>query len=380
MKLLFWISVFGAVYSYAVYPLVLSLLPARRGRPVAGSDAGEAGPDGPLVTLIIACRNERARIAHKLDNALAVRYPRLELIVASDCSDDGSDEIVASYAARGVRLARSPERRGKEHAQGLAIAQATGEIVVFSDAGTDLPPDSIDHIVEDFADPHVGAVSSEDTFVSADGSVVGEGLYVRYEMWLRRLESRVGSLVGLSGSFFAVRRAVLSRWDASIPSDFASAINTVRAGMVAISDPRVRGIYRDIKDPAREYQRKVRTAIRGMAALGRIREVLNPLRYGTFAFQVWSHKLMRWLVPWFLVVALLANVALATVAPLYLWLLGLQLAGYTCVAAAHLVPALRGLGPLRIAYFFVQANVALAEAGARYLAGQRVTVWEPSVR
>ena len=377
MKALFWIAVFGAIYSYAVYPLVLSLLPARR-----SSDGGVPGGQAsqPLVTLVIACRNERGRIAHKLDNALAVHYRRLEVIVASDCSDDGSDEIVESYSGRGVRLARSLERRGKEYAQGLAIGQARGEIVVFSDAGTDLPPDSIDHIVDDFRDPAVGAVSSEDTFISADGLVVGEGLYVRYEMWLRRLESRVGSLVGLSGSFFAVRRPVLQRWDAAIPSDFASAINTVRAGMVAISDPRVRGIYRDIKDPAREYPRKVRTAIRGMAALGRIPEVLNPLRYGTFAFQVWSHKLMRWLVPWFLVLALLSNLALAGAGPLYRVLLGLQLAGYACVAAAHLIPALRSFGPLRIAYFFVQANVALAEAGARYLAGQRVTVWEPSVR
>lgn len=380
MKLVFWAAVAGGIYSYALYPLVLSLWPVRR-RADPGVPASAPGqPNRPLVTLVIACRNERARISHKLDNALAVRYPRLEIIVASDCSDDGSDEIVGSYAVRGVRLARSPERRGKEHAQGLAIGQSRGEIVVFSDAGTDLPPDSIDHIVEDFSDPMVGAVSSEDTFISADGSVVGEGLYVRYEMWLRRLESRVGSLVGLSGSFFAVRRPVLQRWDAAIPSDFASAINTVRAGMVAISDPRVRGIYSDIKDPAREYPRKVRTAIRGMAALGRIPEVLNPLRYGTFAFQVWSHKLMRWLVPWFLVLALLANLALVGEEPLYLWLLGLQLAGYACVGAAHFVPALRGFGPLRIAYYFVQANVALAEAGARYLAGQRVTVWEPSVR
>lgn len=388
VQIAFWIAVFGAVYSYAVYPLILSLLPARRwagggsgGEATdAGPPAGASGGDMPLVTLIVACRNECARIAHKLDNALAIRYPRLEIVVASDCSDDGSDEIVATYAARGVRLARSPERRGKEHAQGLAIGQARGEIVVFSDAGTDLPPDSIDHIVEDFADRHVGAVSSEDTFVSADGSVVGEGLYVRYEMWLRRLESRVGSLVGLSGSFFAVRRPVLARWDDAIPSDFASAINTVRSGMVAISDPRVRGIYRDISDPAREYPRKVRTAIRGMAALGRITEVLNPLRYGWFAFQVWSHKLMRWLVPWFLVLAFLANVALAGEGPVYRMFLAVQILGYACVAAAHVLPALRRFGPLRIAYYFVQANVALAEAGARYLAGQRVTVWEPSVR
>ncbi len=380
MKLVFWFAVFSAVYSYAAYPLILSLLPARRRNVVAGSGGDEGGASSPLVTLVIACRNERARIAHKLDNALTVRYPRLEIIVASDCSDDGSDDIVAAYAARGVRLARSPERRGKEHAQGLAIEQARGEILVFSDAGTDLPADSVDHIVADFADPAVGAVSSEDTFISADGTVVGEGLYVRYEMWLRRLESRVGSLVGLSGSFFAVRRPVLQHWDAAIPSDFASAINTVRAGMVAISDPRVRGIYRDIKDPAREYSRKVRTAIRGMAALGRHREVLNPLRHGTFAFQVWSHKVMRWLVPWFLALALLANLALAGEGPLYRWLLALQLAGYACVTAAHFVPALRSFGPLRIAYFFAQANVALAEAGCRYVVGQRVTVWEPSVR
>jgi glycosyltransferase involved in cell wall biosynthesis len=375
--LLFWLSVLGVLWSYAVYPLVLLALPARR----AGSPARTTPPaNEPLVTLVVACRNERARIAHKLDNALAVTYPRLEVIVASDCSDDGSDDIVASYVNRGVRLARSPERRGKEHAQGLAISAARGDIVVFSDAGTDLPPESIGYIVENFADPAVGAVSSEDTFISADGSVVGEGLYVRYEMWLRRLESRVCSLVGLSGSFFAVRREVLTRWDAAIPSDFASAINTVRAGLVAVSDPRVRGIYKDIKDPAREYQRKVRTAIRGMAALGRIPEVLNPLRYGLFAFQVWSHKLMRWLVPWFLLLLFVASVAMAGRGGVYALALWMQVAGYVAVLAAHFVPALRRIGPLRIAYYFVQANVALGEAGARYAAGQRITVWEPSVR
>ena len=377
MRLLFWLSVLGVLWSYAVYPLVLLALPSRRRATAAGATASA---EPPLVTLVIACRNERARLGHKLDNALAVAYPRLEIIVASDCSDDGSDAIVESYADRGVRLARSPERRGKEHAQGLAIAAARGDIVVFSDAGTDLPPDSIGYIVENFADPDVGAVSSEDTFISADGSVVGEGLYVRYEMWLRRLESRVCSLVGLSGSFFAVRREVLGRWDAAIPSDFASAINTVRAGLVAVSDPRVRGIYRDIKDPAREYQRKVRTAIRGMAALGRIREVLNPFRYGLFAFEVWSHKLMRWLVPWFLLLLLVASASLAGQGGVYALALWLQVAGYAAVLAAHFVPGLRGIGPLRIAYYFVQANVALGEAGARYAAGQRITVWEPSVR
>jgi cellulose synthase/poly-beta-1,6-N-acetylglucosamine synthase-like glycosyltransferase len=320
------------------------------------------------------------RIARKLENALALQYPRLDIIVASDCSDDGSDDIVRSYADRGVRIVASPERRGKEYAQGLAIAVARGEVVVFSDAGTDLPADSVSFIMEDFADPRIGAVSSEDTFVSADGSVVGEGLYVRYEMWLRRLEAQVGSLVGLSGSFFAVRRHVLDRWDPAIPSDFASAINTVRAGLVAVSDPRVRGIYKDIKDPAREYQRKVRTAIRGMAALARIPEVLNPFRYGLFAFQIWSHKVLRWLVPWLLLVALVANALLLREGGIYAALFALQCTGYGLVATAHYLPPLRRIGLVRIAYYFVQANVALAHAGARFLGGERVTFWEPSIR
>lgn len=154
----------------------------------------------------------------------------------------------------------------------------------------------------------------------------------------------------------------------------------VRAGLVAISDPRVRGIYRDVKDPSQEYARKVRTALRGMAALARIPEVLNPLRYGTFAFMMWSHKPMRWAVPWFLAGALLTNAALAASPGPYRALFLTQAAGYVMVLAAHRFPVLRGWPPLRIAYYFVQVNVALADAGLRWLRGERVTVWNPSVR
>ena len=375
MEIAFWALAVAAVYSYALYPAILAMLPRRGAAP---SQAGRG--DLPPATLIIACRNEASRLRHKLKNSLRIDYPALEIIVASDASDDGSDEIVLAHADQGIRLVRSPERLGKEHAQGLAIQQTTGDIIVFSDAGTDLPPDSLRHIAADFADPRVGAVSSEDTFVSFDGKVVGEGAYVRYEMWLRRMEAAVHSLVGLSGSFFAARRSVLARWDESIPSDFATAINTVRSGLVAISDPRVRGIYRDVKDPSKEYARKVRTALRGMAALAQIPEVLNPLRYGIFAFQIFSHKVMRWLVPWFLLGTLITSAALSQGSPFFRSVLWLQLAGYGVVLAAHLVPALRNVGPIRIGYYFVQVNVALAHAGLRFLRGERVRVWDPSVR
>jgi hypothetical protein len=374
MKALFWICLFGAVYSYALYPLILKVLvPRRRGQPSVEAYA-------PKVTLVIACRNEERRLRTKIDNALALAYRPLEIMVASDASDDNSDAIVESYAPQGVRLVRSPERRGKEYAQGLAISQATGDIIVFSDAGTDLPADSIGFIVDRFRDPQVGAVSSEDLFIGADGKLAGEGAYVKYEMWLRRLESDRAGLVGLSGSFFAVRKAVLTSWDPSIPSDFACALMTHRAGLVAVSDGRVRGIYKDIKDPRKEYQRKVRTAIRGMAGLARLSGVLNPFAHGVFAFQVFSHKLMRWLVPWFLLGLFVASAVLYQAGGLYRFAFWSQVAGYLVVALAHLAVRAREISIVRIAYYFVQANLALAHAGVMFARGKRIVVWDPSVR
>lgn len=374
MKAIFWICVFGSIYSYALYPLLLCLLVPRRHPRVAGETSA------PRVTLIIACRNEEKRLRQKIENALQLDYPLLEVLVASDASDDGSDALVLTFAPQGVRLVRSAQRRGKEYAQGLAIKEATGDIVVFSDAGTDLPVDSVRCIVDRFRDVSVGAVSSEDLFIQPDGKLVGEGAYVKYEMWLRRLESDRAGLVGLSGSFFAVRRSLLTSWDASIPSDFACALLTIRGSQIAVSDSRVRGIYKDIKDPSKEYRRKVRTAVRGMAGLAHMAAVLNPFRYRVFAFQVWSHKVMRWLVPWFLLGLLGSSIALRADGAIYQFALWAQLVAYLLVLLAHFVARVRQIGILRIAYYFVQANAALAHAALLFLAGKRIVVWEPSVR
>ena len=373
MEWLFWSCLAAASYSYLLYPTVLMLLPKR----LAGTrDASYQ----PMVTIVIACRNEERRLRIKIQNTLATLYQPREILVASDASDDGSDAITREFADAGVRLVRSPQRLGKEHAQGLAIEAARGEILVFTDAGTDIPPESIGELVESFRDSSVGAVSSEDKFVSADGRVVGEGAYVRYEMWLRQIESNRAGLVGLSGSFFAVRRSVIRTWDASIPSDFACALKTVQAGLRAIANARVNGIYRDVADPGKEYGRKVRTAIRGMTAVLRLAEVLNPFRYGLFSLQVWGHKVMRWLVPWFLLGLFLASWSLLEAGLFYRIAFGVQVGGYLVIALAHLVPRLRAVTLVRLAYFFVQANLALASAGVQLLAGKRVVVWNPSAR
>ena len=262
-QLIFWTAAIGVVYSYLIYPIVLLLLRAFH-RPSKEIPTERT----PKVTLIITAYNESSNISEKLDNSVESTYPmdELQIIVASDASDDGTDSIVLNRPEKNIELIRSPDRRGKEHAQGLAVRAAKGEILVFSDAGTRLDSDAIMQMVRQFDNPTVGAVSSEDKFISETGQIVGEGAYVRYEMALRRLESEVNSIVGLSGSFFAARRDVCENWREDIPSDFNIAMNAVRLGYRAVSAKNIHGYYRDIKDSGKEFSRKVRTVIRGLTA------------------------------------------------------------------------------------------------------------------
>lgn len=382
LEAVFWVAVLGSLYSYFIYPLVLMALPAKRALPApAGSSvATETQAVQPSVSLIITAHNEAGRIRQKLENTLELVYPDLEVIVASDCSADETDDIVREYESRGVRLSRTNERLGKENAQKDAIDMASGDIIVFSDVATSIPADAIAALVRYFDNPTVGALSSEDVFVSRDGGVVGEGAYVKYEMRLRKLESLRAGLVGLSGSFFAARRVLCKRWDIHSPSDFNTALNCALDGYVAVSAPDVLGHYQDVADSSKEYQRKLRTVIRGWTALARHPEVLNPAKFGLFAWQVFSHKLMRWAVPWFLLILFVVSIMLAGSGWIYGLALVLQLAFYGVVLAAHFSPALREKGIIRIPYFFVQVNYAIAHATLQFLGGRRMTVWSPSQR
>jgi len=324
----------------------------------------ERNADLPNLSLIITAHNEAGRIREKLENTLQIDYPGegLEIIVASDFSTDETDNIVESYAEKGIRLVRADQRKGKEYAQLCAIRASNGEILVFSDVATQIPADALRLLAMRFSDPRIGALSSEDRFISNDGGVVGEGAYVKYEMWLRRLESNRAGLVGLSGSFFAARREVCEDWDIYSPSDFNTALNSAKHGLVAITCPDVVGIYKDVAEPGLEYRRKMRTVIRGITAIARHPEVLNPFRLGLFSFQVWSHKIMRWGVPWFMAVFLLLTVILQGQGMIYTLALAVQLAFYGLAVAGWLSTRMRKNALVKIIYFFVQTNLALAQA------------------
>jgi len=372
---LFWTSVIMIVYSYLGYPLALMMLSLFRNRAVEARTSYL-----PPVTLIVTVFNEAARVERKIANSLDLDYPdgRLEIIFASDASTDETDDIIMSHAHEGVTLVRSPLRAGKENAQKCAIERARGEIIVFSDVATILEKDGIRNIVANFADPSVGCVSSEDRFVNANGDICGEGTYVKYEMWLRSLESRVNSVVGMSGSFFAARKDVCRNWPTNIPSDFNTLLNAVRAGYRGISDPHSVGIYSNIKDEKKEFDRKVRTITRGISALMANTAMMNPAGFGLFAWQLISHKLLRWCVPWFLAMAFIANVFLLTAGKLiYALIFVVQLAFYGLALAR--TPR-EGGGIIKVFRYFVQVNWAIAVAWAKYFKGERFVTWNPSKR
>jgi glycosyltransferase involved in cell wall biosynthesis len=373
----FWLSLALVGYAYLGYPFLLWVLSFFRAHDVVPGDIT------PSVTYIITAYNEEKRIAEKLDNTLSLAYPpaQLEILVASDCSSDNTDAIVKSYAERGIRLVRAPERKGKEAAQKLAVEAAKGEILVFSDVATILPENAISNIVRSFQDLTVGCVSSVDRFLDQDGQVSGEGAYVKYEMFLRSLETRVNSLVGLSGSFFAARRTVCKdRWSENLQSDFNTLLNSMRIGLRGVADPKSIGYYKNILDERKEFDRKVRTVLRGISVFMKSLALVNPFQYPIFAWQLVSHKLCRWLVPFGMIGALACNAVLAWQSRAYSILLAAQLGFYAIALGGLLWKPLARLSLVKLPAFFVLVNVSILQAWWRYLTGERLVAWEPSRR
>jgi len=372
MAILFWVGFGGAFYAYAGYALVLLAWRRLWPHPVR-RDGGEL----PTLSIVLPVFNEAGQIGARLRVLTALDYPadRLELLIVSDGSTDGSDEIVRAAAAvdQRITLVRVEERRGKGNALNVGIARALHDVVVFLDAGIELEADALRAIVRPFADPRVACVSGEDRI----RGMSGEGLYGRYELFLRRCESDIHSLIGASGSFYAMRRAACPVFPEGLAPDFLSVLHTVSLGHRAVDEPAATGWMGAVEGHREEFGRKVRTLIRGMTALAAYRRLLDPRIGGAFAFFLWSHKIMRWLVPCFLVMMLVANVAL----------LGHPL--YTLIGVPHgLFYALGGLALLgytrnafaRIAAYFINVNAAIAVAWWRFLRGQRQELWTPSRR
>lgn len=334
----------------------------------------------PPVSFIITAYNEEKLIAQKIENTLAQDYPRerLEIIVASDCSSDRTDEIVVTYEPRGVKLVRAPERKGKENAQKCAVDVAGGDILIFSDVATVLDQYGVRNIVRSFADPKVGCVSSTDKFIDKEGNVSGEGAYVRYEMFLRVLESRVNTLVGLSGSFFAARKELCLPWATDLQSDFNTLINSIKKGYKGICDRDAIGYYPDLTETKQEFGRKVRTIVRGMRVFMRNIPLLNIFQFGFFSWQFFSHKLCRWMVPFAMMVIFVSNAIVAKASHFYLVPLLLQILFYVIAGVGLGTQSKKSI--LKVPSFFVMVNFSILVAWYKYFKGEHFIKWEPSSR
>jgi cellulose synthase/poly-beta-1,6-N-acetylglucosamine synthase-like glycosyltransferase len=375
MEYVFFISAVGVVYAYVGYAATLWIgCRVIRSR---SPQIDESLTIRPAVSVLLPVHNEVAQIASKVENTLTQAYSgKLELIVVSDGSTDGTDEVVKRFAEQGVILLRQAPRQGKAAALNAALALARNEIVVFTDAGITLAPDAISEIVRPFMDERVGCVSGEDRIAGTSG----EGLYGRYELALRRLESKCGSIVGASGSLYAQRRSVSAPFVPGLAPDFLSVLRTLEAGYRAVSTERSVGTMAAVASSSREFERKARTLLRGITTLAAFSHLLNPLRYPRAAFCLASHKLARWCVPFLLILMLIASAVLAPSSAFYRVVFALQL-GFYGLAILGAADRWALNAPLvRIPLYFCISNLAVLVAWAKYLGGVRQELWTPSRR
>ena len=374
MEALFWLSLLAVAYPYAIYPVLLVTWNRMAQRSLPPPDAGHV----PTVSIILPVHNEAGRIAEKVGNLLALDYPadRMQLLVIGDGCTDGSLELAARSAGNRVTTYELGKRSGKAAALNAGVQRASGEIVVFTDAGILLEPGALRALAAHFATPWVGCVSGED-YIDGGGS---EGLYGRLELLLRREEARLHSIAGASGCFYGQRRSLCRPFMPGMAPDFLSVLMTVEAGYRAVCEPRARGSMTATGSPRAEFQRKTRTFLRGLTALFGNARLLNPLGYPAFAFILWSHKLLRWLGPLALVGCLASSVALRG-GPVYAAALWLQAAAYGLAIAGLAVPSLADrTAVVRFPAFFLLVNLAAAKALGLWLAGVRQELWEPTRR
>jgi len=373
LEIVFWAFVILVAYVYAGYPLILKVISLFR----PPREPGNAGD--PSVTLVISAFNERDVIAAKLENSLEIDYPRdrLEIMVVSDASDDGTDEIVEGFEGRGITLLRMPERGGKTLGLNAAAKAAHGDLLVFSDANAMYRPDAIRALVRNFSDPQIGAAVGESTYSdSANDAERSESAYWRYETAIKRLESRIGSVVGGDGAIYAIRRELYRPMAADALSDFVNPLQIVKRGKRCVYEPDAVSVEEAAGSFVKEFRRKVRIVNRAWRATMSMKGLMNPFGHGLFAWMLISHKLMRWLVPAFLTTLLLVNFALIDQHPIYRIALWTQVAFYGAALTGALLRRYVELPIfLYVPYYFCLVNLASAKGILEAFKGKKYTTW-----
>jgi cellulose synthase/poly-beta-1,6-N-acetylglucosamine synthase-like glycosyltransferase len=379
-EVVFWACLAIGLYPYVGYPLCVALLRAIRPRPV------RAAPIAPRVTVVIAAYNEASHIEATVHNKLNQDYPPglLDVMVVSDGSTDGTDQVLTSLAQQDPRVAffRQEPRAGKTAALNFLLERARGEIIVFADANSMYRRDTVRRLVAPFADPDVGYASGRMLYVDPRGSLVGDGCtaYMRYENALRALESAVGSVAGVDGGVDAVRRPLYRPMRPDQLPDFVLPLTVVEEGYRVVYAPDAVLEEETLTSESAEYRMRVRVALRAFWALWDKRALFNPLRFPLFSWQLVSHKLLRYLSFLPLTVALVLNWSLLQRGWVYVGGAAAQGVFTALVVMALLGPRKLAQSALsRYGFYFALLNVASAVAFVRFLRGQKQVLWQPRI-
>lgn len=369
----FWMSLGAVSAVYLLYPLALIVAPRRRRHAVDEKLT-------PTVSLVISAYNEVDVIREKIENSLALDYPAelLEIVIISDASDDGTDAVVEEYAERGVVLYRQEPREGKSIGLTRFIPRCKGDIIVFSDANSMYRADAVKLLVRHFCDASVGFVVGHQSYVDDDTAAGdSESLYWRYETMIKVHESRIGSIVGGDGAIYAMRAELFEPLRADDINDFYLPLRVVTRGFRGVFDREAVCYEKSAANFRGEFRRKVRIVSRSLLAVARVRAALDPRCVGLFAFQLFFHKVLRWLLPFFLIVMLLVSGILAyRGSALYSLLLLSQVAVYS-LALFAVVPGANRLRAVSIACYFCIINLAAFMGVLNCICGRKIATWQP---
>ena len=378
-EFLFWLSLMLLGFVYLGYPAIIALF-SLMPKVVMKRDSQR-----PSVSILIPAHNEAAVIEETLRNKLRLDYPanRLEILVVSDASSDGTDAIVERVAGDSpvpIRLHRQEPRQGKTVGINTLVTMARGEIIAFADANSTWAEDALAKLVRNFADPEVGYVTGKMVYTTADGSLVGDGCsaYMRYENWLREKETALGSVVGVDGGIDAMRRSLYAPLRADQLPDFVQPLKVVEQGSRVVYEPQALLKEPALQDADSEFSMRVRVTLRALNALKDMRHLLHPRSDALFAFQLISHKLLRYLAFIPLGVLALSNIVLLNVGLLYFLTAMGQVVFYILAFQGH-----RHAGDDKapvwrtVPYYFTLLNLACARAALAYWRGEQRVTWTP---
>jgi cellulose synthase/poly-beta-1,6-N-acetylglucosamine synthase-like glycosyltransferase len=378
MEILFWGTLGLLVYTYVGYPVLLGVF----ARVAPRRNQHDPSYQFPSVTLLISAYNEIEVIRKKLQNSLALEYPSecFEIIVISDGSDDGTDEVVQQFARSALRLVRQVPRQGKTAGLNLAVPQARGKILVFSDANAIYEPNAIRELVCHFSDPRVGYVVGNARYIdeaSGTQAAAAEGLYWKIETWLKKKESAFYSVVGGDGALYAIRRELYTPLRPTDINDFLNPLQIINRGFLGVFEPAAVCYEEAAGSFGKEFRRRIRIISRGLDAVLTVKNALNPFQHTRHWFLLFSHKILRWFAPVFMVVLLLLSVLLAK-APLFAAALLVQVAFYFAAALGGILQQRqKNSRVFSVPFYFCVVNLASVVGCFRCLTGNLSGTWTP---